>query len=50
MAYLDLVVDGRIDLPPKLTRIFRVDRWRDAFLAIASHGECSAARVAFDQR
>ena len=48
--YLDLVVDGRIDLPAMLTHTFRLDRWRDAFLAIANQGDSGAVKVAFDQR
>ena len=48
--YLDLVVDGRIDLRPMLTHTFRLDRWRDAFLAIANQADSGAVKVAFDQR
>jgi threonine dehydrogenase-like Zn-dependent dehydrogenase len=48
--YLDLVADGRIDLRPMLTHTFRLDQWRDAFLAIANQGETGAVKVAFDQR
>jgi threonine dehydrogenase-like Zn-dependent dehydrogenase len=48
--YLDLVVDGRIDLRPMLTHTFRLDQWREAFLAIANQGESGAVKVAFDQR
>lgn len=48
--YLDLVVDGRIDLRPMLTHTFRLDQWRDAFLAIANQGHSGAVNVAFDQR
>jgi threonine dehydrogenase-like Zn-dependent dehydrogenase len=48
--YLDLVVDGRIDLRPMLTHTFGLDRWRDAFLAIANQGDSGAVKVAFDQR
>ena len=47
---LDLVVDGRIDLRPMLTHTFGLDRWRDAFLAIANQGGSGAVKVAFDQR
>ncbi|MEE3067608.1 MAG: zinc-binding dehydrogenase [Actinomycetota bacterium] len=48
--YLDLVADGRMDLRPMLTHTFTLDRWRDAFLAIANQGESGAIKVAFDQR
>jgi threonine dehydrogenase-like Zn-dependent dehydrogenase len=48
--YLDLVVDGRVDLRPMLTHTFRLDQWREAFLAIANQAESGAVKVAFDQR
>ena len=48
--YLDLVADGRIDLRPMLTHTFRLEQWRDAFLAIANQGDSRAVKVAFDQR
>jgi threonine dehydrogenase-like Zn-dependent dehydrogenase len=48
--YLDLVVAGRIDLRPMLTHTFGLERWRDAFLAIANQGESGAVKVAIDQR
>ncbi|MGB6511670.1 MAG: oxidoreductase, partial [Mycobacterium sp.] len=48
--YLDLVVGDRIDLRPMLTHTFRLEQWRDAFLAIANQGESGAVKVAFDQR
>jgi threonine dehydrogenase-like Zn-dependent dehydrogenase len=48
--YLDLVVDGRIDLRPMLTHSFRLEQWRDAFLAIANQGDSGAVKVAIDQR
>jgi threonine dehydrogenase-like Zn-dependent dehydrogenase len=48
--YLDMVVDGRITLRPMLTHIFRLEQWRDAFLAIADQGNSRAVKVAFDQR
>ena len=46
----DLVVDGRVDLRPMLTHTFRLDQWRDAFLAIANQGESGAVKVAIDFR
>ncbi|HZU47566.1 MAG TPA: zinc-binding dehydrogenase [Mycobacterium sp.] len=48
--YLDLVAGGRIDLRPMLTHTFRLEQWREAFLAIANQGESGAVKVAFDQR
>ena len=48
--YLDLVVDGRVDLRPMLTHTFRLEQWRDAFLAIANQGESGAVKVAIDFR
>jgi threonine dehydrogenase-like Zn-dependent dehydrogenase len=48
--YLDLVVAGRIDLGPMLTHTFRLEQWRDAFLAIANQGQTGAVKVAIDQR
>ena len=48
--YLDLVAAGRVDLGPMLTHTFRLERWRDAFLAIANQGESGAVKVAIDQR
>ncbi len=48
--YLDLVAAGRVDLRPMLTHTFALDRWRDAFLAIANQGESGAIKVAIDQR
>ena len=48
--YLDLVVDGRVDLRPMLTHTFGLEQWRDAFLAIANQGESGAVKVAIDFR
>ena len=48
--YLDLVVDGRVDLRPMLTHTFRLEQWREAFLAIANQGESGAVKVAIDFR
>ena len=33
-----------------LTHTFRLDQWRDAFLAIANQGDSGAVKVAIDQR
>ncbi|OBK93211.1 oxidoreductase [Mycobacterium asiaticum] len=48
--YLDLVTAGRIDLRPMLTHAFRLEQWREAFLAVADQGESGAVKVAIDQR
>lgn len=48
--YLDLAAAGRIDLRPMLTHTFALERWREAFLAIADQGASGAVKVAFDQR
>jgi threonine dehydrogenase-like Zn-dependent dehydrogenase len=50
LHYLDLAADGRIDLRPMLTHRFRLDQWRDAFLALADQARSGAVKVAFDQR
>ena len=48
--YFDLVSDGRVELRPMLTHTFRLQQWREAFLAIANQGESGAVKVAFDLR
>jgi len=48
--YLDLVVDGRVDLRPMLTHTFQLEQWREAFLAIADQGQSGAVKVAIDFR
>jgi threonine dehydrogenase-like Zn-dependent dehydrogenase len=48
--YLDLAVDGRVDLRRMLTHTFRLEQWRDAFLAIADQERSGAVKVAIDQR
>jgi threonine dehydrogenase-like Zn-dependent dehydrogenase len=48
--YLDLVAAGRVDLRPMLTHTFRLEQWRNAFLAIANQDESGAVKVALDQR
>ncbi len=48
--YLELAAAGRIDLRPMLTHTFVLERWREAFLAIANQAESGAVKVAFDQR
>jgi threonine dehydrogenase-like Zn-dependent dehydrogenase len=48
--YLDLAVDGRVDLRPMLTHTYRLEQWREALLAIANQGQSGAVKVAIDQR
>lgn len=48
--YLDLVTAGRLDLRPMLTHTFRLEQWREAFLALADQAASGAVKVAFDQR
>ncbi len=48
--YLDMVESGRIDLTGMLTHTFPLERWRDAFAALADQGTSGAIKVAFDQR
>jgi threonine dehydrogenase-like Zn-dependent dehydrogenase len=50
LHYLDLAADGRIDLRTMLTHTFALDRWRDAFLALADQAGSGAVKVAIDQR
>jgi hypothetical protein len=33
-----------------LTHTFRLEQWRNAFLALANQAESAAVKVAFDQR
>jgi threonine dehydrogenase-like Zn-dependent dehydrogenase len=46
--YLDLVASGRVDLTGMLTHRFPLERWRDAFVAIATQGDTGAIKVAID--
>jgi threonine dehydrogenase-like Zn-dependent dehydrogenase len=48
--YLDMVLDGRIDISAMLTHTFRLEDWRDAFTTIAKQHETGAIKVAFDFR
>jgi threonine dehydrogenase-like Zn-dependent dehydrogenase len=48
--YLDLAAAGRVDLRPMLTHSFRLEQWREAFLAIANQADSGAVKVAFDYR
>jgi len=46
--YLDLVVDGRIDLTGMLTHTFDLSAWQDAFYALADQEHSGAIKVAID--
>ncbi len=46
--YLDLVRSGRIDVTPILTHRFRLDDYRNAFLACGEQRESGAIKVLFD--
>jgi threonine dehydrogenase-like Zn-dependent dehydrogenase len=48
--YLDLVHNGRVDLTGMLTHNFRLEDWRDAFVALATQDQSGAIKVAFDFR
>lgn len=48
--YLDLVVDGRIDVTPMLTHTRALADWRDSFDLLADQATSGAIKVAFDQR
>jgi len=45
--YLDLVAQKRIDVTPILTHRFRLDRYREAFLACGEQGRSGAVKVLF---
>jgi len=48
--YLDMVVDGRIDLTGILTHTFVLDEWRDAWTTLINQETTGAIKVAFDFR
>jgi threonine dehydrogenase-like Zn-dependent dehydrogenase len=48
--YLDLVDTGTVDLTGMLTHTFRLETWRDAFVALATQDQSGAIKVAFDFR
>ncbi len=48
--FLQLVVDGRIDLSGMLSHTYRLAEWREAFTALATQTESNAIKVAFDFR
>ncbi len=48
--FLRLVEQGRVDVAGLLTHTFRLQDWRDAFLALATQADSGAIKVAFDLR
>ena len=48
--YLRLAEQGRVDMTGMLTHTFRLDQWREAFIALATQEESGAIKVAFDFR
>ena len=48
--YLRLADEGRVDLTGMLTHVFRLEQWRDAFVALATQEQSGAVKVAFDFR
>jgi threonine dehydrogenase-like Zn-dependent dehydrogenase len=48
--YLRLADEGRVDLTGMLTHVFRLEQWRDAFVALATQEESGAIKAAFDFR
>lgn len=48
--FIDMVGSGRIDLEPMLTHTFPLERWRDAFTALADQEASGAVKVAIDSR
>jgi len=48
--YLRLAAEGRVDMTGMLTHTFRLEQWREAFIALATQEESGAIKVAFDFR
>jgi threonine dehydrogenase-like Zn-dependent dehydrogenase len=48
--YLRLADQGRVDLTGLLTHTYRLEQWRDAFVALATQAQSGAIKVAFDFR
>ena len=48
--YLRLAEQGRVDMTGMLTHTFRLDDWREAFIALATQEQSGAIKVAFDFR
>jgi threonine dehydrogenase-like Zn-dependent dehydrogenase len=48
--YLRLADEGRVDLTGMLTHVFRLEQWREAFVALATQQESGAIKAAFDFR
>jgi threonine dehydrogenase-like Zn-dependent dehydrogenase len=50
LHFLDLVASDRVDVAGMLTHTFRLDQWREAFVALADQTASGAIKVAFDFR
>ncbi len=48
--YLQMANEGRVDLTGMLTHVFRLEQWREAFVALATQEESGAIKAAFDFR
>ena len=48
--YLRLAEQGLVDMTGMLTHTFRLDQWREAFIALATEEESGAIKVVFDFR
>jgi threonine dehydrogenase-like Zn-dependent dehydrogenase len=48
--YLRLTAAGRVDLTGLLTHTYRLEQWREAFVALATQEQSGAIKVAFDFR
>lgn len=48
--YLRMANEGRVDMTGMLTHVFRLEQWREAFVALATQEESGAIKVAFDFR
>lgn len=48
--YLDMVLDGRVDLALMLTHLRPLDDWWGAFDLLGDQAASGAIKVAFDQR
>lgn len=48
--YLDLVLDGRVDITPMLTHLRPLSDWRNAFDLLADQAASGAVKAAFDAR
>ncbi len=48
--YLRMANEGRVDMTGMLTHVFRLEQWREAFVALATQEESGAIKAAFDFR